>query len=96
MLGEMDLKLERKEEIKSPIQKSTKPVYQPVCHCRKVTEEEIRDAIDAGASTLDDLKHLTGATMECGRCLPAIIEIMEEEGLPLRKDTCKSFIAWRD
>lgn len=91
------LKLKRKREIKlgSSWKETRSKRGEVICHCRMVFEDGIRRTIAEGGRTLDDIKHLTGAGMECGRCLPAIVEIMEKNGLPLRKDTCKSFIAWK-
>ncbi|MBO8182884.1 MAG: NAD(P)/FAD-dependent oxidoreductase [Archaeoglobus sp.] len=95
-LEKKGLRLEKKEEKSLKLISSREQNVEPICHCRNVSSDEICRIISDGAGTLDDVKHLTGATMECGRCLPAVLQIMEEKGLPLRKDTCKSFIAWRD
>jgi glycerol-3-phosphate dehydrogenase len=95
MLEQNGLKLERKGEVKL-VERRKSREGELLCHCRVVPLAEVREIIAEGAGTLDDIKHLTGASMECGRCLPKILEVMDEEGLPLRKDTCKSQIAWRD
>lgn len=39
-----------------------------VCYCSKVTSGMIKDAIDAGASTLEEVQDATGAGTVCGAC----------------------------
>jgi bacterioferritin-associated ferredoxin len=39
-----------------------------VCHCLKITEEMVEDAIAAGARTLSDLRVDTGAGDGCTAC----------------------------
>ena len=38
-----------------------------ICVCHAVTDTHIREAVEAGAKTLRDLRTL-GVTSECGRC----------------------------
>jgi glycerol-3-phosphate dehydrogenase len=66
-----------------------------VCHCNLVTFQEINDTIDDGASTFDEIKHLTGCSMGCRKCMPDVIEIMHKRGLKLRKDFKNSYIVWK-
>ncbi len=40
-----------------------------VCHCRVVSDRDIRAAVDAGARTLAQLCRETGAGTECGGCV---------------------------
>ncbi len=47
-----------------------------VCVCNFVPEREIRLAIDKGAADLEDIKHYTSAGTSCGRCHPAIENIL--------------------
>ncbi len=39
-----------------------------VCICKAVTEREIRQAVDLGASSLGDLKEALGVATGCGKC----------------------------
>jgi bacterioferritin-associated ferredoxin len=49
-----------------------------VCHCRAVTDREIREAIAAGASDLDEVGSRCGAGITCGGCCPLIQELLAE------------------
>jgi len=39
-----------------------------VCVCNAVTESEIRQAMELGAQSLQDLKHSLGVAANCGKC----------------------------
>jgi bacterioferritin-associated ferredoxin len=47
-----------------------------VCHCRAVTDTEIREAITAGACDLDEVGRRCGAGVTCGGCCPLILELL--------------------
>jgi bacterioferritin-associated ferredoxin len=49
-----------------------------VCHCRAVTDAEIREAITAGARDLDEVGRSCGAGITCGGCCPLIQELLAE------------------
>ena len=49
-----------------------------VCHCRAVTDGEIREAITAGACDLDEVGLHCGAGITCGGCCPLIQELLAE------------------
>ncbi|MBW3563062.1 MAG: (2Fe-2S)-binding protein [Actinobacteria bacterium] len=53
-----------------------------VCHCRVVTDGEIREAIDCGARDECALAAYCGAGTGCGGCLPAVRRLLHEAGLP--------------
>ena len=55
-----------------------------VCNCLNVTNGMIKEAIDDGANTLEEVQEITGAGTVCGIC---------EEDL---KNLVKSLIAERD
>jgi len=55
-----------------------------VCHCLGVTNGMIKDAIDAGANTLEEVQEATGAGTVCGVCLENVENLI------------KSFVAERD
>jgi len=50
-----------------------------VCHCRAVTDGEIREAIAAGACDLDEVGLRCGAGVTCGGCCPLIQELLAEQ-----------------
>jgi bacterioferritin-associated ferredoxin len=50
-----------------------------VCHCRAVTDGEIREAITAGACDLDEVGLRCGAGVTCGGCCPLIQELLAEQ-----------------
>jgi bacterioferritin-associated ferredoxin len=63
--------------------------YMPliVCRCEEVTDDEVRNAIRAGARTLDEIKRATRAGMglcQSKSCFTNIAFILHEElGIPL-------------
>lgn len=48
-----------------------------VCVCNFIPEKEILQTIEKGAATLEEIKDLTGAGTSCGRCHPAIKNLLE-------------------
>ena len=50
-----------------------------ICHCRAITDHEIRDEIARGARTIDDLAERCGAGSRCGGCWPGLYELLEAE-----------------
>lgn len=49
-----------------------------VCYCMNVTSGMIRDAIDNGASTLEEVQSVTGAGTVCGSCLDSVQRLVEQ------------------
>lgn len=49
-----------------------------VCFCMGVTNGMIKDAVDAGASTLEEVQEATGASTVCGACLEDVQRLVEE------------------
>jgi len=49
-----------------------------VCHCRAVTDGEIREAITAGACDLEEVGRRCGAGITCGGCCPLIQELLAQ------------------
>lgn len=49
-----------------------------VCICRAVTDRQIRQAVELGASSLTDLKEALGVATGCGKCAPQAREILRE------------------
>lgn len=49
-----------------------------VCHCAKVKFQDIKDAIEQGAQTLDEIENVTKASTCCGRCEEYFINVAED------------------
>ena len=49
-----------------------------VCNCFNVTNGMIKDAVDAGATTLDEVQDATNAGTACGACLEDIKHLVDE------------------
>ena len=47
-----------------------------VCLCNFVSEREINKALLKGAKTIRDIQELTGASSSCGRCIPALQQMI--------------------
>jgi bacterioferritin-associated ferredoxin len=50
-----------------------------VCHCRGVTDREIRRCVRAGEHTLGAVSEACGAATGCGGCGPLVGKIVEAE-----------------
>ena len=48
-----------------------------VCNCMSVTSGMIKDAVDNGASTLEEVQEVTGAGTVCGACLGDVERLVE-------------------
>ena len=48
-----------------------------VCHCALVSHHDLLDAIEAGATSVDELALHCGASKYCGGCLPAVERILK-------------------
>ena len=48
-----------------------------VCNCMSVTNGMIKEAVDAGASTLEEVQDATGAGTVCGACLEDIQHLID-------------------
>jgi len=49
-----------------------------VCHCKVVTDRQIRAAIDAGARDEFDVAAACGAGSDCGGCIPTVQQLLGE------------------
>lgn len=49
-----------------------------VCICLGITERQIHEAAQNGATCLRDLRHQLGVTQECGRCASCAHECLKE------------------
>ena len=50
-----------------------------ICHCQEITYQQILDAIENGAHTVEVIGDVTEAGITCGSCIEDIEEILEEE-----------------
>ena len=50
-----------------------------VCHCHGVTDREIRNSVQCGARTCEDVAEACGATSGCGGCESLVAEIVQGE-----------------
>jgi bacterioferritin-associated ferredoxin len=47
-----------------------------VCHCRGISDRDVRAAIDDGASTLAQVGMRCGAAQRCGGCRFAVADLL--------------------
>ncbi len=59
-------------------EKVTKPSDLIVCNCLQVTEQDIRDAVNDGVSTFEELQNRTKVATGCGKCKQEAKVIFEE------------------
>ena len=48
-----------------------------VCNCMSVTNGMIKDAVDSGADTLEEVQEITGAGTVCGACLDDVQHLVD-------------------
>lgn len=48
-----------------------------VCNCLHVTNGMIKDAVEAGAKTLEDVQDATGASTVCGACMEDVQRLVD-------------------
>ena len=49
-----------------------------VCICNGVTEQQVRDAAEAGCKTTGEMTMRTGAGANCGSCLSLVGDLLQE------------------
>lgn len=50
-----------------------------ICHCRGISDRQIRRAVRAGAVTADQVSQACGAGGGCGGCMGAVEEVLQSE-----------------
>ncbi len=50
---------------------------ETVCFCMNVTAGMIKEAVDGGANTLEEVQEATGAGTVCGSCLDNVRKLVE-------------------
>ena len=51
---------------------------EKVCFCGNVTVGDIKTAVEAGSTTLEEVQEATGAGTHCGRCKEKVRELVEQ------------------
>ncbi|AVR94889.1 (2Fe-2S)-binding protein [Pseudoduganella armeniaca] len=49
-----------------------------VCVCNNISDREIRQAIDLGINSMDELREALGVATCCGNCLSYAVEVLDE------------------
>jgi bacterioferritin-associated ferredoxin len=49
-----------------------------VCVCNNISDREIRQAVDLGITSIDDLRAALGVATNCGECLSYALEVLDE------------------
>lgn len=49
-----------------------------VCSCLNITNGMIKDAVDAGASTLEEVQEATNVGTVCGACIEDVEHLIEQ------------------
>lgn len=49
-----------------------------VCYCFNITNGMIKEAVDSGASTLEEVQEATGAGTACGSCIDNIQHLIDQ------------------
>lgn len=62
-----------------------------VCICHGVTEKDIQKAASEGASSLQDIKVMTGCATGCGTCAESAIDVLQAHHKKKTPDFLKVF-----
>lgn len=49
-----------------------------VCYCQNVTNGMVKAAVDAGASTLEEVQEATDAGTACGACIDNVQNLIDQ------------------
>lgn len=49
-----------------------------VCYCMNVTNGMIKDAVESGANTLEEVQEITGAGTVCGTCIENVQHLIDQ------------------
>lgn len=55
-----------------------KDLGDTVCFCANVTVEDIKNAVDSGAKSFEEVQEVTQAGTGCGGCVEEVKEIVKE------------------
>lgn len=48
-----------------------------ICNCQAVTAGAIKEAVDSGADTVEEVQSITGAGTVCGACLEEVEKLVK-------------------
>lgn len=54
-----------------------------ICICKQVTDQQITNAIESGADSLQAIQAELGASTECGNCMDCIKDMIAEFCIPV-------------
>lgn len=49
-----------------------------ICNCLNITVKDIKEAVENGASTVEEIQEATGAGTVCGVCIDEIEDLLKE------------------
>ncbi len=49
-----------------------------VCVCNNISDREIRQAVDLGLSSMDELRDTLGVATCCGKCATCAMQVLEK------------------
>jgi bacterioferritin-associated ferredoxin len=58
-----------------------------VCVCKAVSDRRVRQCIEAGASSVEELQIELGVAVCCGRCTDTVREILQDSGVTCASET---------
>jgi bacterioferritin-associated ferredoxin len=61
-----------------------------ICVCNAITDREIRQAVELGATTMLELKRNLGVAGNCGKCIDCARDILRDE-LSNASSACAAF-----
>ncbi|MDO6460002.1 (2Fe-2S)-binding protein [Granulosicoccaceae sp. 1_MG-2023] len=50
-----------------------------VCVCKRISDSRIREAVQDGCHTMDDVREELGVASQCGRCSDCALEVVVDE-----------------
>lgn len=56
-----------------------------ICHCKAVSDRDIRRTVRMGANSTTEVERLCGAGTDCGSCRPTVETVLRIEQLQLRR-----------
>jgi NAD(P)H-nitrite reductase large subunit len=59
-------------------EEKTMDLTETICFCGDVTAQQIKDAVQAGAATVEAVGKATGAGTHCGGCQDKIAELIKQ------------------
>ncbi len=63
------------------------PRYMYVCLCGKVTDKQVKQAIEDGYRSIPELHNILGVCRDCCRCEPMLIDMIRQHRLNMEKPT---------